>query len=87
MESLDSVTVNLVLKMKEIVIQVMNVKVIFFVDQIIVWLHWALLPKLIAVIKPFLKIAPLIILVMKMKETVIHMMNVKAIFFVGQIIV
>ena len=57
----------------------------FFVDQIIVWLHWVLLLKLIAVIKPFLKIAPLIILVMKMKETVIHMMNVKGIFFVGQL--
>ena len=87
MEKLDSAIVTLVLKMKEIVIQMMNVKVIFFVGQTIVWLHLVLTLKLIAVINPFLKIAQLIILVLKMKEIVIHMMNVKAILFVDQIIV
>ena len=87
MERLDSAIVTLVLEMKEIVIQMMNVKVIFFVDQTTVWLHLVLALKLIAVIKPILKIALMIILVLKMKEIVIHMMNVKEIFFVDQTIV
>ena len=36
MEKLDSVIVRLVLKMKEIVIFIMSVKMVFFVDQTIV---------------------------------------------------
>ena len=87
MERLDSAIVTLVLEMKEIVIQMMNVKVIFFVDQTTVWLHLVLALKLIAVIKPILKIALMIILVLKMKEIVIHMMSVKMVLFVDQTIV
>ena len=39
MEILDSVIVTLVLKMKEIVILMMSVKIVFYVDQIIVKHH------------------------------------------------
>ena len=55
MEKLDSVTVTLVLKMKEIVILTMNVKMVFFVDQTIVQLHLALPLKLIVVINQLLE--------------------------------
>ena len=50
MEKLDSVIVILVLKMKEIVILMMNVKMVFFVDQTIAQLHLVLTLKLIVVI-------------------------------------
>ena len=57
MEKLDSVIVTLVLKMKEIVILIMNVKMAFFVDTTIVQLHLVLTLKLIVVMKQLLKIA------------------------------
>ena len=51
MEKLDSVIVTLVLKMKEIVMLMMGVKMVFFVDQTIVRLHLVLTLKLIVVIQ------------------------------------
>ena len=50
MEKLDSVIVKLVLKMKEIVMLMMSVKIVFFVDQTIVQFHLVLNLKLIVVI-------------------------------------
>ena len=49
MENLDSVIVTLVLKMKEIVILMMTVKMVFFVVQIIVQCHLVMVQKLIVV--------------------------------------
>ena len=53
MEKLDSVIVTLVLKMKEIVILMMSVKMVFFVDQTIAQLHLVLTLKLIVVMNMF----------------------------------
>ena len=50
MEKLDSVPVILVLKMKEIVILMMSVKMVFFVDLTTAQLHSVLTLKLIAVV-------------------------------------
>ena len=50
MEKLDSVIVTLVLKMKEIVTLIVNVKAVFFVDITTAWLHLVLTQKLIAVV-------------------------------------
>ena len=50
MEKLDSVIVTLVLKMKEIVMLMMSVKMVFFVDQTTVQLLLVLTQKLIAVV-------------------------------------
>ena len=50
MEKLDSVIVILVQKMKEIVITIMIVKMVFFVDQTIAQPHSVLTQKLTAVI-------------------------------------
>ena len=50
MEKLYSVIVILALKMKEIVILMMIVKMVFFVDQTIVQVHLVLAQKLIVVI-------------------------------------
>ena len=50
MEMMNSVIATLVLKMKEIVIQTLNVKATTFVDQIIVQLHLISTLKLIAVV-------------------------------------
>ena len=55
MENLDSVIVTLVLKMKEIVILMMNVKMVFFVDQTIAQMHSVLTLKLIVVINQLLE--------------------------------
>ena len=51
MEKLDSVIVTLVLKMREIVIFMMHVMMVFYVDQTIAQLHSVLTLKLIVVIK------------------------------------
>ena len=45
MEMMDSVIVTLVLKMKGIVILMLSVKMVLFVDQIIVQIHLALILK------------------------------------------
>ena len=90
MEKLDSVIVTLVLKMKEIVILMMSVKMVFFVDQTIAQLHSVLTLKLIVVINQLLEMRIFVhlqLLVEKMKEIVILMMNVKMVFLVAQIIV
>ena len=50
MEKLDFVIATLVLKMKEIVMLMMSVKMVFFVDQTIVQFHLVLTQKLIVVI-------------------------------------
>ena len=50
MEKLDSAIATLVLKMKEIVMLMMSVKMVLYVDQTIVQLHLVLILKLIAVI-------------------------------------
>ena len=49
MEMMNSVIVTLVLKMKEIVILMMSVKMVFFVDQTIVQCHLVMVQKLIVV--------------------------------------
>ena len=85
MEKLDSAIVTLVLKMKEIVMLMMSVKMVFFVDQTIAWLHLVLIRKLIVVINQLLEIfifVHLEFLVEKMKEIVTLIVNVKAAFFV-----
>ena len=51
MEMMNSVIVTLVLKMKEIVITIIIVKMVFFADQIIVQRHLVLTLKLIVVIQ------------------------------------
>ena len=56
MEKLDSVIVTLVLKMKEIVILMMSVKLVLVVDPTIVQLHLVLALKLIVVINQLLEI-------------------------------
>ena len=50
MEKLDTVIVTLVLKMKEIVMLMMSVKMVLLVDQTIVQFHLILTQKLIVVI-------------------------------------
>ena len=85
MEKLDSAIVTLVLKMKEIVIFMMSVKMIFYVDQTIVQLHLVLTLKLIVVINQLLEMnifVQLEFLVEKMKEIVMLMMSVKMVLFV-----
>ena len=85
MEKLDSAIVTLVLKMKEIVITIMIVKMVLFVDQTIVQLHLVLTQKLIVVINQHLEMiifAHLEFFVERMKEIVIQIVNVKAAFFV-----
>ena len=87
MENLDSVIVRLVLKMKEIVMLVMSVKMVLLVDQIIVHLHLVLTLKLIVVIIQLLEMnifVHLEYLVEKMKEIAIQIMNVKPTLFVVQ---
>ena len=51
MEMMNSVIVTLVLKMKEIVITIIIVKMVFFADQTIVQRHLVLTLKLIVVIQ------------------------------------
>ena len=90
MEIMNSVIVTLVLKMKEIVIHMMSVKMVYFVDQITVQPHSVLTLKLIVVINQLLEMkifANLEFLVLKMKEIVIFMMSVKIVLFVDLIIV
>ena len=80
MEMMNSAIVTLVLKMKEIVMLMMSVKMVFFVDQTIVQLHLVLNLKLIAVINQFLEMnifVHLEFLVEKMKVIVILMMSVR----------
>ena len=85
MEMLDSAVVTLVLKMREIVILMMSVKMVFYVDQTIAHFHLDFIYKLIVVINEFLEkktFVKLEYLVEKMKEIAILMMNVKMVFFV-----
>ena len=55
MENLDSVIVTLVLKMKEIVMIMMSVKIVFFVDQTTALFLLVLTQKLIVVINQLLE--------------------------------
>ena len=90
MEMMNSAIVTLVLKMKEIVILMMSVKMVFFVDQTIAQLHLGLTLKLIVVINQLLEMnifVHLEFLVELMKEIVMLMMSVKMVFFVDQTIV
>ena len=82
---MNSVIVTLVLKMKEIVITIIIVKMVFFVDQTIAQLHLVLTLKLIVVINQLLEMnifVHLEFLVEKMKEIVILIVNVKPTTFV-----
>ena len=84
MEMMNSVIVTLVLKMEEIVIFMMSVKMVLFVDQTIVQLHSVLTLKLIVVINKLLEMKIFVhleLLVEKVKEIVILIVNVKAAFF------
>ena len=90
MDRLDFAIVTLVLRMKEIVIHIMSVKIILYVDQTIVQPHLALSLKLIAVMMLLLEMKTFVqlkILVDKMKEIVIQIMCVKLVLFVDQTIV
>ena len=89
MEKLDSVIVTLVLKMKEIVMLMMSVKMVLAVDQRIVQLFLVLIMKLIVVINQLLEMKIFVhleFLVEKMKEIVMLMMSVKMVLFVDQTI-
>ena len=80
MVKLNSVIVKFVLKMKEIVILMMSVKMVFSVDQTIVQLHLVLTQNLIAVINQLLAMnifVHLECLVEKMKEIVIKVSGSK----------
>ena len=80
MEILNSAIVTLALNMKDIVILMMSVKMVFFVEQTIAQLHLDLILDIIVAIKQNLvmKISVLLlILVEKVKEIVIPMKNAK----------
>ena len=80
MVKLNSVIVTFALKMKEIVILMMSVKMVFSVDQTIVQLHLVLTQNLIAVINQLLAMnifVQLEFLVEKMKEIVIKVSGAK----------
>ena len=92
MEMMNSAIVTLVLKMEEIVMLMMSVKMVSFVDQIIVWLHSILILKLTAVLNVILQVtekldSAIVTLVWKMKEIVMLMMSVKMVLLVDQTIV
>ena len=90
METMNFAIVKLVLKMKEIAILMMSVSQVLLVEQTIANPHLVLTKKLIVVFIQVLEMkifVPLEILVGKMKETVILMMNVSQVLFVDQIIV
>ena len=85
MEMMNFAIVTLVLKMKEIVIIMMSVKMVLFVDQTIVQLQLFLTMKLIVVINQLLEMKIFVhleFLVEKMKEIVIQMINAKMVIFV-----
>ena len=85
MERLDSAVVTLVPKMREIVILMMSVEMVFYVDLTIAHFHLVFTQKLIVVVKQLLEkkiFVYLEFLVEKMKEIVILMMNVKKVIFV-----
>ena len=80
MEILNFAIVTLALNMKDIVILMMSVKMVFFVEQTIAQLHLDLVLDIIVAIKQNLvmKISVLLlILVEKEKEIVIPMKNAK----------
>ena len=80
MEKLDSVIVTVVLKMKVIVILMMNVRLVLCVDQTTVQIPLNFILNLIAVINQLLEMnifVHLEYLVEKMKEIAIQIMNVK----------
>ena len=79
MVKLDFVTVTLVMRMKQIVILIMNVKRVCNVDQTIVQLHLLLILKLIVVMLLYLEMKNFVLfcLVDKMKEIVISILSVK----------
>ena len=88
MEMMYSAIVTLVLKMKEIVILSMSVKMALYVDQTIAQVHLVLTLKLIVVIKQLLEMKIFVhleFLVEKMREIVMPIVNVKATTFVDQI--
>ena len=71
--------------MREIVILMMSVEMVFYVDLTIAHFHLVFTQKLIVVIKQLLEkkiFVYLEFLVEKMKEIVILMMNVKKVIFV-----
>ena len=90
MVTLDSVLANLVLKMKEIVMAIVNVRLVSDVETI-VQIHLVLTLTLFVVIMPKLLemqvFAPHMTLVKLMKVIVIPMKNVKVISFVAKVIV
>ena len=85
MEKLNSAIVTLALNIKDIVILMMSVKMVFFVDQTIAQLHLGLALELIVAIIQNLEMkisVQLSILVEKMKEIVIPMKNVRQVLSV-----
>ena len=78
MEILNFAIVTLALNMKDIVILMMSVKMVFFVEQTIAQLHLDLVLDIIVAIKQNLVMktsVQLLILVEKVKEIVIPMKN------------
>ena len=75
--------------MKEIVIGMISVKMVWLVDQIIAWLLSILTLKLTAVLNVILQVvekldSAIVTLVLKMKEIVMLMMSVKMVLNVDQ---
>ena len=71
--------------MKDIVILMMSVKMVFFVEQTIAQLHLGLVLEKIVAIKQYLEMkisVQLLILVEKMKEIVITMKNARQVLIV-----
>ena len=90
MDKSDFVLVSLVLNLKGPATLMINAEKVSDVDQTIAWLNMDLITMQIAVMLQLLEMiifVQLINLVKSMKETVILMMNAKAIYFVDQIIV
>ena len=78
MEMMNSAIVTLVLKMKEIVMLMMSVKMVWLVDQTIVMLHLVLMMKLIVVITmiihamtPVIKTAGKVMIIVMMRTTIV----------------
>ena len=85
MENIGSAIVTLVLKMQEIVMLKMSVKMVLSVDQTIVQLHLVLTQKLIVVINYLLEMKFFVhweFLAEKMKEIVMLIMSVKMVLLV-----
>ena len=86
MEKLDFASVTLVLKMKEIVILMISVRMVLYVDQIIAQIHLALILILIVVSNHLLEVKTFVcqIFVDMIKGIMILIVNALVTIFVAQ---